>query len=155
VKNKGVVTQALVDAAEHVALAVQNAERYRTELTRRGCKLKEWPAHAQLAAIAEWFVVQQKSSEAPKHLVESVPDLPVSPTRASQRLSPMPEHTGPWFSMSELADRWRCAESTARRVLRMNGCTVLDFAQRGQKGKKLIRKSTIEQLEIRRTKQLR
>lgn len=60
-----------------------------------------------------------------------------------------------YLSMAELADRWRCAQSTARRTLRVNGAEVFDMAIGNRKGKKLVLLRTVEQIEIRRTKRLK
>ena len=42
----------------------------------------------------------------------------------------------PFFSIADLADRWRCSRGTVYNVLR--GRLVLDFAAPGHKGKKLV-----------------
>jgi biotin operon repressor len=44
-----------------------------------------------------------------------------------------------YFSIAELAQRWRCSRGTVYNRLRALGAEVLDFASRGKKGKKVVR----------------
>ena len=57
-----------------------------------------------------------------------------------------------YFSISELAARWRCSRGTVYNRLRALGAEVLDFAPRGKKGKKVVPVKTVLQIEERRTK---
>lgn len=41
-----------------------------------------------------------------------------------------------YFSISELAERWRCSRGTVYNRLRATRAEVLDFASRGKKGEK-------------------
>jgi transcriptional antiterminator len=60
-----------------------------------------------------------------------------------------------YFSIAELADRWRCSRGTVYNRLRAVGAEILDFAPRGKKGKKLVGMKTVLQIERRRTRRLR
>lgn len=59
-----------------------------------------------------------------------------------------------YFSISELAQRWRCSRGTVYNRLRAIGAEVLDFAPRGKKGKKVVRAKTVFQMEARQTRRL-
>lgn len=59
-----------------------------------------------------------------------------------------------YFSIPELADRWRCSEGTIYNRLRATGATVLDFAERGKRGKKVVPVATVLQIERHRTARL-
>ena len=52
-----------------------------------------------------------------------------------------------YYSIADLADRWRCSRATVYRQLRRAGAQVLDLAQRGKRGKKIVPSKTIMQLE--------
>jgi hypothetical protein len=156
VRNQGVLTQALVDAASQLAHAFKDAERYRSELDRRGCTVKTWLQWSQIKEAADWFRDLRHSPQEADPWLPKVPDLPAAPTRANHRLPHLADHPGgEWFTIQELAERWRCSPSQARRILVFNGCLVLDFSHKGKKGMKRVRKSTVERLEVRRTKHLR
>lgn len=60
-----------------------------------------------------------------------------------------------YYSIQELADRWRCARSTVYNRLRVTGATVLDFAARGKRGKKVVSVATVLQIEMQKTTRLR
>ena len=59
-----------------------------------------------------------------------------------------------YFSMAELADRWRCSRGTVYNRLRAAGAQVLDFAPRGKKGRKVVPAAIIKQIEARNTRRL-
>ena len=59
-----------------------------------------------------------------------------------------------FFSMAELAARWRCSRGTVYNRLRSAGAKVLDFALPGKKGKKAIPVSVVQQIEDRKTKKM-
>ena len=59
-----------------------------------------------------------------------------------------------YFSIPELADRWRCSRGTVYNRLRAVGAKVLDFAPRGKKGKKAVAVATVLQIEQQRTTRL-
>jgi hypothetical protein len=51
----------------------------------------------------------------------------------------------PFFSIADLAERWRCSRGTVYNVLR--GQPVLDFARVGHKGKKLVPAEVVRAIE--------
>ena len=59
-----------------------------------------------------------------------------------------------YFSMAELADRWRCSRGTVYNRLRAAGAQVLDFAPRGKKGRKVVPAAIIKQIEARNMRRL-
>lgn len=67
-------------------------------------------------------------------------------TRGSDR----PEY----YSIGELAERWRVSRGTVYNRLRSAGARVLDFAPPGRRGKKAVRASVVLQIEAQRTKRL-
>lgn len=54
-----------------------------------------------------------------------------------------------FYSMAELAERWRCSRATVYRKLRAAAAEVMDFAQRGRRGKKIVPTKTVRQIEDR------
>ncbi len=58
-----------------------------------------------------------------------------------------------YFSIPELADRWRCSRGTVYNIIR--GEHVLDFAAPGRKGKKLVPAEVVRRIEQRRTRVFR
>lgn len=59
-----------------------------------------------------------------------------------------------YFSIAELAQRWRCSRGTVYNRLRAVGAQVLDFAPRGKKGRKAVHIKTIIKIEQSKTKRL-
>lgn len=59
-----------------------------------------------------------------------------------------------FFSIQELANRWRCSRGTVRNRLRASGAKVLDFSSPGKRSKKAVPAAVVMQLENRKTKQL-
>lgn len=59
-----------------------------------------------------------------------------------------------FYSIAELASRWRCSRGTVYNRLRAEGARVLDFAQPGKRCKKVISAKTVLQIETRKTKRL-
>jgi hypothetical protein len=59
-----------------------------------------------------------------------------------------------FFSIGELAERWRCSRGTVYNRLRTAGVKLLDWADRGKKGKKVIRAADVYQIENSRMKRL-
>jgi len=60
-----------------------------------------------------------------------------------------------FFSIQELAERWRCSRGTVRNRLRSSGAKVLDFAPSpGQRSKKAVPAGVVYQIENRKTKLL-
>jgi len=50
-----------------------------------------------------------------------------------------------YFSIADLAARWRCSRGTVYNVIR--GEKVLDFAAAGHKGKKLVPVNVVREIE--------
>ena len=59
-----------------------------------------------------------------------------------------------FFSISELATRWRCSRGTVYNRLRSSEAKVLDFASPGKKGKKAVPAAVVHQIESRKLKRL-
>jgi hypothetical protein len=59
-----------------------------------------------------------------------------------------------YFSIPDLATRWRCSRGTVYNRLRLGGVKVLDFAVAGRKSKKLIAAALVLRLEAKYTKAL-
>ncbi len=59
-----------------------------------------------------------------------------------------------YYSISELAERWRVSRGTVYNRLRSAGAKVLDFAAAGRRSKKAIHVSVVFQIETQRTKRL-
>jgi biotin operon repressor len=59
-----------------------------------------------------------------------------------------------FFSIPELAERWRCSRGTVYNRLRASGASILDFAPRGRKGKKIVASKIVRHIEQRWTKRL-
>ena len=53
----------------------------------------------------------------------------------------------PYYSISDLAERWRCSRGTVYNVIR--GERVLDFAEAGHRGKKLVPAEVVRRIEQR------
>ena len=68
-----------------------------------------------------------------------------------------PHSTSPgaleYFSISDLAGRWRCSRGTVYNMIR--GERVLDFAASGRRGKKLVPADVVSRIEQRRMKVFR
>jgi hypothetical protein len=60
----------------------------------------------------------------------------------------------PFFSIPELAHRWRCSRGTVYNRLRFSNAKVLDFSSAGKKGKKLVPAPTVLSLEMKYMKAL-
>lgn len=59
-----------------------------------------------------------------------------------------------FYSVAELAVRWRCSRATVYNRLRATGAKVLDFSSKGKKGKKAVPTAVVLQIESRATKRL-
>jgi hypothetical protein len=59
-----------------------------------------------------------------------------------------------YYSIRELAERWRVSRGTVYNRLRSAGAKVLDFAAPGRRGKKVVSVSVVLQIEARKTKKL-
>jgi transposase len=60
-----------------------------------------------------------------------------------------------YFSIAEVAERWRVSRGTVYNRLRATGARVLDFAPTGKKGKKAVSARVVLEMEARQTKRLR
>ncbi len=60
----------------------------------------------------------------------------------------------PFFSIPDLAVRWRCSRGTVYNRLRFCGAKVLDFSSAGRKAKKLVPALTVFQIESKHLKVL-
>lgn len=59
-----------------------------------------------------------------------------------------------YYSIRELAERWRVSRGTVYNRLRSAGAKVLDFGAQGGRSKKAVRASVVLQIEARKTKKL-
>jgi hypothetical protein len=59
-----------------------------------------------------------------------------------------------YFSIPELASRWRCSRGTVYNRLRLSGVKVLDFGFAGRKSKKLVPAAVVLHMEAKHTKVL-
>ena len=84
----------------------------------------------------------------------SLYDGPKPPQIAISEISSRVHAEREYFSMAELADRWRCSRGTVYNRLRAAGAEVLDFAPRGKKGKKAVHRATVLRIEQKRTRRL-
>jgi hypothetical protein len=69
--------------------------------------------------------------------------------QADAKVRPLPT-AQPFFSIADLAERWRCSRGTVYNVIR--GEKVLDFASPGHKGKKLVPAEVVRAIEKTKTK---
>jgi hypothetical protein len=60
-----------------------------------------------------------------------------------------------YFSIEELAERWRCSRGTVYNRLRVVGAQVLDFGPSGKRSKKAVSLKTVLEMENRKSKKLR
>ena len=60
-----------------------------------------------------------------------------------------------YFSIAELALRWRCSRGTVYNRLRSIGAKVLDFAPPGKRGKKVVPLRVVTQIEESKMKHFR
>jgi len=59
-----------------------------------------------------------------------------------------------YYSIGELAERWRVSRGTVYNRLRSVGAKVLDFAAPGKRGKKAVHVSVVFRIEAQKTKRL-
>jgi response regulator of citrate/malate metabolism len=57
-----------------------------------------------------------------------------------------------YYTIKELAERWKSSQSSVARYLKINGCQVLDLAIGKKKSKKIISAKEILRLEEKRCK---
>jgi hypothetical protein len=68
-------------------------------------------------------------------------------------VTPMGRLRADYFSIGDLAVRWRCSRGTVYNMIR--GERVLDFAAPGRRGKKLVPAAVVSRIEERRMKVFR
>ena len=76
--------------------------------------------------------------------------LPETETKATDAGHQQSRNRQPFYSIADLAGRWRCSRATVYNILR--GEQVLDFAAPGRKGKKLVPADVVQRIEERRMK---
>jgi hypothetical protein len=59
-----------------------------------------------------------------------------------------------YLSMSQLADRWQCSRGTVYNRLRAEGASVLNFAPRGKRGRKVVSLEVVLHIEAKNTKRI-
>jgi hypothetical protein len=59
-----------------------------------------------------------------------------------------------FYSIQDLAERWRCSRGSVYNRLRAAGAQVLDFAAAGKRGSKLVPSAVVQQLENAKMKRL-
>jgi hypothetical protein len=69
------------------------------------------------------------------------------------RVLPIPRAEPAYFSIADLAGRWRCSRASVYNRLR--GQKVIDFAAPGCRGQKLIARDTVRRIESAHMKVLR
>jgi len=64
---------------------------------------------------------------------------------SAEQASPAAQAALPFYSIPELAERWRCSRGSVYN--RIRGQVVLDFAAKGRKGHKLIPAEVVLKIE--------
>ena len=59
-----------------------------------------------------------------------------------------------FFSIGDLATRWRCSRGSVYNRLRRVGASVLDFAPRGKRSRKAVSLKAVLDIEVRQSKRL-
>src|SRR5215472_8860383 len=77
------------------------------------------------------------------------PKIPLRARRAIERAvrASSSDNGMQFFSFQDLAHRWRCSRGTVRNRLRAVGAKVIDFGAAGQRGKKLVSREVVLQIE--------
>jgi hypothetical protein len=65
-----------------------------------------------------------------------------------------PSHSQAYFSIPELASRWRCSRGTVYNRLRAVGASVLDFSTAGKRSRKAVSTEVVLEIETRKMKRL-
>ena len=97
------------------------------------------------------LTVDSSSLRSGNHNAISGESKPMPPAEGLPADQANPEPT--FFSISELAKRWRCSRASVYNRLR--GEVVLDFARPGRRGHKVIPRETVMVIEQRRMRVLR
>jgi len=66
----------------------------------------------------------------------------------------MPEPAQEFFSILDLAKRWRVSRGTVYNRLRATGARVLDFAAAGKRSRKVVSTKVVLEIEARNSKRL-
>lgn len=74
--------------------------------------------------------------------------------RGSEIWHGSPKSHQDFFSIPELAQRWRCSRGSVYNRLRSAGAKVVDFAVAGKRGSKLIPSGVVLEIETRNLKRL-
>jgi len=74
-------------------------------------------------------------------------------TVGAEQASPLIPDLRPFFSIRDLAERWRCARASVYNQIR--GEKVLDFAMNGRKGHKVVPLEVVLKIERARMRVLR
>lgn len=96
-------------------------------------------------------MLNSSSFGASNHSGNSEANMPSPPTEELTDTQTNPEPT--FFSISDLAKRWRCSRASVYNRLR--GELVLDFARPGRRGHKVIPRETVTVIERKRLRVLR
>jgi hypothetical protein len=59
-----------------------------------------------------------------------------------------------FFTIADLAQRWSCSRGSVYNYLRDAAASIVDFAPKGKKGKKLVPLEVVERIERQRTKKI-
>jgi len=78
----------------------------------------------------------------------------IEPMKDVREKSNGDEASQEYYSMADLADRWRCSRATVYNRLRAEGAQVLDFAPQGKKGRKVVPASVIKEIEAKNIRRL-
>jgi hypothetical protein len=74
------------------------------------------------------------------------------PERLLREKLAKPEQRQVYFSIPELASRWRCSRGSVYNRLRSVGAKVLDFAANGKKCKKVVPAAVVAEIECKKTR---
>lgn len=96
-------------------------------------------------------MIQESDTLVPLSWVASVVGQPVDQIKG---MLPKVKANQEYFSIEELATRWRCSRASVYPRLRAAGATVLDFAPPGKRGRKVVPLRVVLQIEREHTKRL-
>jgi hypothetical protein len=123
-------------------------------------KFRKQTDPASLAKALEAAIKPRSKATQPENFFaqpDAVEKLAPAPGHRRQKPAKPGEPVNPrdFFSISELARRWRCSRGTVYNRLRAVGAQVLDFASGGRRGRKAVSLKTVLEIENRKTKPLR
>ena len=95
------------------------------------------------------------SSEDQPYTLSQVAAATGSPERRLREKLAKAEQRQAYFSIPELAIRWRCSRGTVYNRLRSVGAKVLDFAANGKKCKKVVPAAVVAEIECKKTRTIR